>query len=153
MRRKRKPPKPRKPALTLRNTIHAAPVNVWREDWPKVHLGLKSELRFYGRSLIKAPRPIVLYSTHPDTGELSTALAVLEAAWQEPLGAITAESLEREGYPDLDSFRRYIKRRYPQTGFRPLTVVQVYRVRLWRDSDVADQGEWALRQLYGELLP
>lgn len=119
--------------------------------------GVKTEWRRYGvPQTVEASddRPVLIYSIRSTDGEPEIAHAILEASWREPIGAISAESLEREGFPgDLAGFRRYIEGRYPNGGYRPLAYCRVYRVRLWTPQDTAAMGEWALRALFGDGLP
>lgn len=125
-------------------------------DWAAVKTGHKTEFRGAGgRDVtqlwnIQCPTPVVAYTVYPGPRHESL-LMVLEETWREPLVAITPESLEREGFADLATFRRYwmtrTKRRY-----RPLTNVQVYRIRLWREGDEEALGAGLLRRLYRDHL-
>jgi hypothetical protein len=80
-------------------------------DWPAVKRGLKAEFRagsgnnqvpqLWG---VHTPTLVVAYSIdsqHRHDGRLM----VLESMVQEPLGAISAESLEAEGFASLAEFR------------------------------------------------
>lgn len=125
-------------------------------DWPAVTQGRKTELRAVGRyathsNRLKAPAPVVGYVRQRFRADMEAALLVLEETWTEPLGAITAESLAREGFRDRREFRRYWNLRH-RTGFKPLSIVNVYRLRPWREGD----GEWLggvlMDHLYGEWL-
>lgn len=117
-------------------------------DWVDVTAGAKREIRKYGGKIMtrEAPFPCVFYCERP--GDLvETALGVVEEQWIEPLGAITADSLQREGFTDdYDSFRRYFGARYP-AGFRPLAKVIVQRVRPMGDS--AYWRDWLWERTYG----
>lgn len=127
-----------------------------RVDWGAVRAGLKTEWRRYGAPLggdHYEERPILLYTIHPATEQVDAFPAILVATWREPMGTISPESLEREGFADLGEFRRYIEERYPNGGFRPLAMARVYRVRLWTPDDTPAMAEWALRSLFGELVP
>lgn len=140
----------------LQRTIRTQPIMVPRVDWSDVRAGVKTEFRRYG-----APqggerfeeRPVLLYTIHPATEQVDAFPAILVATWREPMGAITAESLRREGFADLGEFRRYIEQRYPNGGFRPLAMARTYRVRPWKPTDTAAMAEWALRSLFGDLVP
>jgi hypothetical protein len=139
------------PSEALRRSVRAAAVWVPRGDWAAVVHGVKREFRVPQLSKIKAPRPVVLYSIS-DTGDVDTAMAVLEDTWQEPLGAITQRSLLAEGFRAYAEFRGYWRRRHPKQGFRPLTRVQVFAPRPWTPDDDVDQARWLLRELYGPFL-
>lgn len=131
-----------------------ARVFVSRVDWVAVTSGQKREIRVYGHAGGKRdlPHPCVLYSPHPATGEISTALGMVTDRWVEPLGAISSESLELEGFPgDFTGFRRYFAARYPKGGFRPLAKVIVYRLRPMTERDAADVREELWRRLYGQF--
>jgi hypothetical protein len=134
--------------------VRNVPVFVAGVDWIDVITGRKTEYRIYGKANVTTPRvtpcPCIFYTPRANAGP-DTALGVLEEQWTEPLGAISGESLELEGFPDdLEGFRRYIALRYPNGGFRPLANVIVRRVRPMSD---ADQDEWMLaiwEKLYGQ---
>lgn len=79
-------------------------------------------------------------------------LMVIEAAWREPLGAISPESLRAEGHDSLRDFRLAWKRRAPTGRWNPLEEIIVYRVRPWQPGDEAWVGEKLLRELYLEPL-
>ena len=77
---------------------------------------------------------------------------VLEKVWREPLGAISPESLEAEGFESFAAFRRHWvirEKRY----FPPLRMTTAYRVRPWTDADADFMGEQLLEHLYGDFLP
>lgn len=129
-------------------------------DWPAIKAGRKTEFRAVGRharghlSLV-TPGPVVCFAwRRHGRRDPETALMTLEAAWSEPLGAISPESLEREGFESLADFRRYWRDRYfgRQGPFKPLTIVQVYRVRPWAPTDRVDMADALLRHLYGFWL-
>ena len=75
---------------------------------------------------------------------------MLEECWSEPLGAISGESLTREGFDSMADFRAYWRRRY--RDFKPLTTVQVFRLRPWREDDVDELARKLLGELYGTWL-
>lgn len=77
---------------------------------------------------------------------------VLERTWQEPLGAISPESLAAEGFPDYAHFRRYWMRR-TRKHFKPTRMVVAFRVRAWHgQADAILFGSEILTRLYGEFL-
>lgn len=120
-------------------------------DWVDVLSGQKREIRKFpaGRLLNREmPHPCVFYCERP--GEMAeSALGIIDEQWIEPLGAITAESLEREGYPDdFAGFRRYFGARYP-AGFRPLANVIVQRVRPMEDPERF--AAWLWERMYGRF--
>lgn len=125
-------------------------------DWAAVKIGAKTEFRAGGGHAtqlwnVEAPTPVVGYRVTNDRDDHEGVLLVLEKTpWQEPLAAISEESLRREGYPDMAHFRRYWMER---TGkrFRPLDKVMVYRVRPFRDDDVTPLGVRMLQHLYSEF--
>lgn len=88
----------------------------------------------------------------PRIREPESKLMVLERTWREPLGAISSESLEREGFESIAHFRRYWMGRQKQR-FRPLLEVQVYRVRPFTETDREALGLALLDKLYGEHMP
>lgn len=140
-----------RPASYVRNF----PVYVDPVDWADVTSGRKSELRKYGQSKPlpgrerKFPAACVFY-TERSVGEIQTALGVVEDQWNEPLGAISPESLAREGFPDdLPGFRRYFAARYPRGGFRPLAGVVVQVIRPMNDDDATRTMLETWEHLYG----
>jgi hypothetical protein len=123
-------------------------------DWPKVKQGAKTEFRATGRGVtqlwnVKTPTPVVGYAHYAQRWD--SRLLVLEATWQETLGAITPESLEREGFETLAHFRRYWMER-THRRFPPMAKVQCYRVRPMVDDDLASLGQAMLQRLYGEHI-
>lgn len=128
-------------------------------DWAAVKHGSKMEFRTAGRvatsgpDRIECPTPVVAYTVRPH-GQHESQLMVLIATWREPLGAISAESLTMEGFADVEHFRRYWMSR-THRRFRPLTSVQVYRLRpfIYEDNeDLEHMGELLMRRLYREHL-
>jgi hypothetical protein len=124
-------------------------------DWTAVKHGSKTEFRSAGRGYpalfnVHCPTPVVAYATR-DGETHESMLMVLEKTWREPLGAISPESLEREGFASIAHFRRYWIARTKRL-FRPMSEVQVYRVRAWRTGDIAALGCIILQRLYGEHL-
>lgn len=126
-------------------------------DWSAVKLGYKTEFRLTGQGAMNLgarqaslPSPVVGYAYGRGTAMTETALLVLEASWLEPVGAISDESLEREGFPSMAHFRRYWVGR-TKKRFRPLVRVQVYRVRPYTPDDREMLGAVLFDWLYGEF--
>lgn len=127
------------------------------DDWAKVKNGNKTEFRAGGGHSVTqlwnvvCPTPVVAWMARRNE-RYESALMVLEATWQEMVGAISEESLAAEGFPSMAHFRRYWMAR-TQQRFRPLQKVQVYRVRPMVADDEAILGRQLLRRLYSEHLP
>lgn len=124
-------------------------------DWASVKQGRKTEFRATGARMtqlwnVVCPTPVFGYTMRRNVSP-EGALLVLEATWREPVGAISPESLEREGFPDVAHFRRYWMNRY-KSRFAPMQEVQVYRVRPFAPEDEEKMGLQLLRKLYGEHL-
>lgn len=124
------------------------------EDWPSVRIGAKTEFRASGRSVtqlwnVTCPMLVVGYRVR--RGVHDSRLFVLEETHTEPLGAISPESLAREGYGSVAEFRRYWVGRTKQR-FKPLAKVQVYRIRAATPEDRATLGLKLLERLYQEHL-
>lgn len=125
-------------------------------DWIAVKRGAKKEFRgspgaVSGLKWVETPTPVVIYRFSKTNG-YDSALAVLEDRWQEPLGAITPESLEREGFPTFAHFRSYWVQREGKY-FRPDRQVTCFIVRPWREDDSRSYADRLLRRLYGNWLP
>lgn len=123
-------------------------------DWPKVKQGIKTEFRATGRGItqlwnVKTPTPVVGYAHY--AGRWDSRLLVLEDTRQETLGAISPESLEREGFESMAHFRRYWMGR-THRRFPPMARVQVYQVRVFTADDTVVLGSAMLQRLYGEHL-
>lgn len=123
------------------------------DDWLLVKQGRKTEFRAAGHGVtqlwnVTTPTPVVGYAVR-SLGRYESTLLVLEATWQEPVSAISAESLEREGFPDMAHFRRYWMARHKRR-FRPLQNVQVYRVRPLPPEEHATAGLQLFHKLYAE---
>lgn len=99
----------------------------------------------------KLPAPIVAYTVRSTDPEPVTRLLVLEAAWSEPLGVISKESLANEGFESLAEFRRYWKAR--QFGYKAMSMVTVYRFRPFTTADHDPLAADLLERLYGPYLP
>lgn len=133
-------------------------LHVAQGDWPLVKRGLKTEYRHRikdtrrRRYLHDTPSPVVL---SPTKGH-DFALAVLEATWFEPLGAISPESLQREGFESFAEFRRYwvLQREFNKRRFKAEDPAVVFRVRLaTTDEDFTYCGRLLLARLYAPWLP
>lgn len=131
-------------------------LRVPRGDWAAVRDGRKREFRSgVGKNIsqmwsVSPPCPVVCYAVTRGSG-YESALMVLEALWQEPLGAITPESLDREGFKSFAEFRRYFTLR-EKRHFTPTRIVQAYRVRPWQPPDADRMADLILRRLYGDWL-
>jgi hypothetical protein len=125
-------------------------------DWPAVKRGYKTEFRAsVGKNnvprlfSIQTPIPVVAYAIR--NGRHDAKLMVLEELWQEPLGAISPESLEREGFASLAEFRTYWMAR-EHRRFAPTRQVFAYRNRRWEAWDADDLAGRIFDHLYGEFL-
>lgn len=124
-------------------------------DWIAVKRGIKSEFRASPRACsalfsVEPPTPVVAYRQHPQHG-YDAQLMVLQERWQEPLGAISEESLRREGFETMAEFRRYWMQR-ERKRFTPTRLVICYRVRPWQPEDDRAMATRLLDRLYGEWL-
>lgn len=134
-------------------------LKVPRMDWPAVVCGEKRQFRLPVRMgpdlrFVDLPRPVVAYTLSPLIGEMETRLMVVTAFDRGPLGAITQEDIELEGFANLPEFRRYWKHRFHRTGgFKPLMPVNAYTLRPWAADDAESFGRVLLEHLYGEYLP
>lgn len=123
-------------------------------DWPKVRRGYKTEFRATGKDRasqlwhVTPPCPVVAYCIV--RGQHQSELMVLEEIWQEPLGAISPESLQREGFESLAEFRQYWMAR-EHRRFRPTRKAFCYRVRPWIDADREFFAGRFFEHLYGEF--
>lgn len=131
-------------------------VRVPTSDWVEVKSGHKTEFRgspgaVSSLNWVETPTPVVAYRYSRAHG-YDAALMVLEERWQEPLGAITPESLAREGHESFAHFRRYWIRREGKR-FRPTREVVVYRIRRWAPEDARLFADRLLARLYGDFLP
>lgn len=125
-------------------------------DWPAVKRGYKTEFRAgSGKNAVPQlwgvpmPTPVVAYTVR--NGRHDALLMMLEECWQEPLGAISPESLEREGFEDLAEFRAYWMER-ERKRFTPTRQVFAYRVRAFTAADVDPCAGAIFAHLYGEFL-
>lgn len=123
-------------------------------DWPGVRIGAKTEFRAVGRGVtqlwnVTCPMLVVGYTVR--AGAHHSRLLVLEATWREPLGAISEESLAREGFATMKEFRAYWIAR-TKRRFTPMAQVHVYRVRPATDDDRPTLGLQLLERLYREHL-
>lgn len=125
-------------------------------DWVEVKRGMKTEFRgspgsMSGLKFLEVPTPVVAYRVDRSHG-YDAALMVLEDRWQEPLGSITPESLEREGFKNFAEFRRYFVNR-ERRRFRMTRNVVVYRLRPWEPEDARRFADILLDRLYGAFVP
>lgn len=123
-------------------------------DWPLVSRGKKREFRAASGQVsalqfVEPPTPVVAYTER--RGQHEGIIMVLERRWREPLGAITEESLEAEGFHTFEAFRRYWMQR-EKRRFRPTREVTVYRVRPWTPDDIEVFSLRILEHLYGEWI-
>lgn len=127
-----------------------------RGDWVRVKIGAKTEFRVAGgRGMsqlwsCEPPTPVVAYTLMPPD-RYESKLMILEAHYREAVGAITPDSLAREGFPDMAHFRRYWMGR-TKRRFRPLQEVAVYRVRPFAVGDREAMAAAIMDRLYGEHL-
>jgi hypothetical protein len=124
-------------------------------DWIAVRHGKKREFRAESGKVsqlwnVECPVPVVAYRLDSH-GRYDSALMVLEAVWREPLGAISPESLEAEGFESFAHFRRAWCIREKRL-FRPLHMTTVFRVRPWESEDERAMADALLERLYGEFL-
>lgn len=126
-------------------------------EWVPITHGKKTEFRATNHAVtqalkLKTPTPVVAYRPAPGRGPdaYDRTLMILEETWQEPLLAISEESLRREGHPDIAHFRRYWMRR-TRKRFMPTRKVRVFRVRPWREGDWQDMADVLMTRLYGEF--
>lgn len=148
--------RPRNPELP-RRTETTKLLRIPRADWALICTGAKTELRVSGRhavmaNTLKPPTPVVGYSILEYHEVPEAQLLVLQEAWSEPLGAISPESLLREGFASLGAFRRYWIDRHSGQPFKPLSITQVYRLRPWRAGDTETMGVRLVERLYGRWL-
>lgn len=121
-------------------------------DWLAVRYGQQTEFRTVVGlpERVVTPSPVVLWRRR--ASQVESVLFLLEAAWREPLGAVSEESLARSACASLAEFReRWVaaRRRY----FDATKQVCVWRVRAWRDGDAEAMGGALLHRLYGPYLP
>lgn len=124
-------------------------------EWNAVKLGYKTEFRAGAHvpQLFEVPTPTLVAAYAIDqVGRYEAKLMILEEMWQEPLGAISEESLANEGFASLAEFRKHWMAR-EHRRFRPTRKVFVYRVRLADGEDLIQQGERLVERLYGQFLP
>lgn len=127
-------------------------------DWVPITRGIKTEFRASPHAVtqvlkIEPPTPVVAYRVVAGRGADSShdsKLMMLEETWQEPLAAISEESLRREGHPDIAHFRRYWMGR-TRRRFAPTRMVRVFRVRPWAEGDWSESAEKLMARLYGEF--
>lgn len=130
-----------------------------RMDWADVLAGVKTEFRHYGGTTApinrgsewELPEPVVLYCPNDALRDVDTSVAVLDAAWQEPMGAISPESIRNEGFADIGEFRRYITERYPVGGFRPMARCRCYRVHPMGPMELDRFKDMLWHRMYGQF--
>jgi hypothetical protein len=123
-------------------------------DWPLIARGAKTEFRgARGASSqlwsVEPPTPVVAYAIMRGVHE--GHLMLLEEVRREPLGAISDESLRREGFSSFAEFRRYWMHR-EKRRFQPTREVFVYRVRPWLPSDRTKMATMLFDRLYGDWV-
>lgn len=127
-------------------------------EWVPITRGTKTEFRASPNAVTQAlnlepPTPVVAYRVVPGRppGQTHDAvLMMLEETWQEPLLAISEESLRREGHASVAHFRRYWMQR-TRRRFAPTRMVRVFRVRPWSEADWQASAERLMNRLYGEF--
>lgn len=124
-------------------------------DWAAVKNGIKTEFRASpsagsGLKFAVTPTPVVAWSR--DSTGYDERLMVLEEKFQEPLEAISPESLEREGFKTYAEFKRYWCLR-ERRRYMPLLKVTAYRIRPWQPEDREVFADKLLERLYGAFLP
>lgn len=134
---------------------HTIFLRVPAADWVEVSRGMKVEFTAADGACsalwnLEPPTPVVAYRVHKTLG-YESELMVLEKKWQEPLGAISPESLEGEGFETLAEYRKYWCAR-ERRRFAPMKMVTRYRVRPWGYSDTEEMAQVLLDRLYGDWL-
>jgi hypothetical protein len=134
---------------------HTIFLRVPTADWIEVSRGMKMEFTGADGACsalwnLEPPTPVVAYRYHKTLG-YESELMVLAKKWQEPLGAISAESLEHEGFETLADYRKYWCAR-ERKRFSPLKTVTRYRVRPWLYDDTEQMAQVLLDRLYGDWL-
>lgn len=136
-------------------------LRVPRIDWSKVIAGQKLQFRqvvgpHASRfDYVDLPRPVVVYSYRQIDGGAEHRLMVLTAIQKHPVGAISQEDIEAEGFTDLKEFRRYWKVRQNGSGqnFRPLSPCIAYYLRPFDPAtDPELMGNRLFEHLYGEYV-
>lgn len=135
--------------------VSTAFLRVPAHDWPQVRRGLKTEFRaasgaVSGLKFVDPPIPVVAYSVNKLGHD--SRLMVLDERWQEPLSAISDESLQREGFASFAEFRAYWCHR-EKRRFTPTRMVVVYRVRPFDPlGDRAAFETSIFDHLYGDFI-
>lgn len=152
---------PRRTSLSLKNSLpwetkgyRTLYAKVPGYMWIDVTRGIRTEYRIGTEAVktllgVETPTPVVVYKNN--SLGYDSAMMVLEAAWEEPLGAATEESLRRQGFDTMAQFRRNW---VVQTRklFEPLSMVGCVRVSPWDPDALPQLGEGLIRYLYGEHL-
>lgn len=119
-------------------------------EWLEVKHGVKDEYRNTRPSLslsrVQKPTPVIAFTV--SANNFDSRLMVIEEAWKEPLGAISEESLRREGFETLREFKTHWTSRR-RRRFNPLLPVYVYRVRHLEEGE---ERKWADR-IFTKLYP
>jgi hypothetical protein len=140
------------PYAVLRRATGNVRIPVPRVDWSRVRCGEKRVWRTYSLGTYKLiPCPAVIYSVHPTTGKIDTALVMVTETWVEMLGAVSDEAIAEEGFDSRAEFKRYFAERYPRMGYRPLNKVQCFRVRPLEPEDVEAWKDAVWERLYGSF--
>lgn len=101
---------------------------------------------------LKTPWPLPIWVWRKTAANTPDGkLVVCEAVWQEPIMAMTPESLAAEGFATMDDFKRYWRLR---TGklVSPTEIVTVYRLSPFDPATgYTDWGFRCLDLLYGPV--
>lgn len=147
-----------KASRSITSAYRHSPAYVSRVDWLDVISGRKTEYRLIvpggpGQPPLQPPKypgPLIIYTEHAAIpGELETALVTIEGKWSEPVGAITEESLAREGFASMSDYRRYMAARYPTLGYAPRMRCMVRRVHPMTDEERGEFQQWIWDKLFG----
>ena len=155
-------------SLLLRN-VSNLPVRIPAMEWDAISTGAKTMFRAYnGRagatrelpvipSGTECPRPCLLFARRYEGARgkdhrWDAIPGVLLSHRREPLGAISPEDLEREGFRFLPGFRFHWQRRYPTLGWRPWDFISVIEVRPLVEDDREWAATWLLDHVLGEWV-
>ena len=150
------------PHRPRRSRVSTKFLRIPQVDWAAVVTGHKTELRrVHGKAFgerLHGPAPGCLVLPEVAVGWRKTRvpagheyrLLVIEEVWEEPLGAISPESLEREGCSSIEEFRRYWngRERHP---FPPLATAVAWRFHPLPESERADAANRIFQRLYGRF--
>jgi hypothetical protein len=136
------------------------------KDWPKILAGDKTEFRHasaqpwkYGiPKATKTPTPVVLYGETKERNNhrlsrRAFAMGILLDFYVEPVIGVAdrPESIQREGFEDFATFRRYWRGRN-EGKFHGMQEVCAFQIRLFHMTDSANLGIMLLYELYGHYL-